>query len=452
MNLRYWFCFLRSPDRRRARAPSAVRAGECVVVPDTCCEAAPRFRDSAYSSILGIRSRWRPSGTTRPARPGRPTSCVSWTCSTRPPIALTQQSQPEQLERSKYSAAGWTTDSLGLVFGLTLDRYGNIYVTHTSCFNYGPDNVGIGGAGAIYRIDAVTGYVTVFAVLPNTYDTSISPPDGFPGLGNITYDCDHNQFFVTDEDDGKIYRLRSTNPNNASPATLLSTFDHGVADTGTPGWAPLGERLWAVQWHGNRIYYGIWVRMDSPPTPSQRDLSVALGAGGAFIPISDQKESPCADDGIHLLESTLGHQLRRRRRMLIGERGMYGPTNSYLTARGRSSTAARPVREGTSGCRRGTSSTSGSLALAALQRRRALTTTAALACVEHRRLSELPVLRLRHSRHGHLGRQPLDQPAHRLQRRSRLHKTQVGDVEVPCADTSHGEIHGRSSTIRTTTA
>ena len=223
-----------------ARAPRAeARALEgCALVPDTCCEAAPRFTAAAYAPFLGhpvmVGTFWNDSTGVL----GTP-YVLQVVDLFNPPLGrdCPLPSNPGQVDWNapKYRAAGWTTDSLGLVFGLTLDRYGNIYVTHTSCYNYPPsDNVGFGGPGAIYRIDAVTGFVSLFARLPNHKDPAVSPGvDAFPGLGNITYDCDHDQFFVSDIEDGRIYRLKSTNPSNASPATVLpNPFDHGVLDTG----------------------------------------------------------------------------------------------------------------------------------------------------------------------------------------------------------------------------
>src|SRR5213078_1188223 len=101
---------------------------------------------------------------------------------------------------TRYHGPGnsWTSDSLGTVFGLTLDEYGNIMVTHTSCYQTDL-NGGIFGAGpgAIYRINGNTGTMGVFCSLPNVADPGVTAGDNLPGLGNITYDCTHKQFFVT---------------------------------------------------------------------------------------------------------------------------------------------------------------------------------------------------------------------------------------------------------------
>ena len=72
-----------------------------------------------------------------------------------------------------------------------------------------------------------------------------------PGLGNIAYDCECNQLFVTNMEDGKIYRL-------SMGGTTLSTFDHATPDNGLPGFAPPGEKVWGIGVYNHRVYYGVW--------------------------------------------------------------------------------------------------------------------------------------------------------------------------------------------------
>lgn len=179
----------------------------------------------------------------------------------------------------------WNKGNLGTVFGLTIDDQGNIYLASSSCYNndYFPGNL----AGRIWKINATTGAFSQFNNLPNFADPSVSPGQNLPGLGNISFDCDHRQIFVTNEEDGKIYRLSMT--PNAAP---LSTFDPGAPDNGQPGWAPLGERLWAVQYHANRVYYSVWAEDEGRPsaTAANQIWSVALNGSGDFIAGSQQLE------------------------------------------------------------------------------------------------------------------------------------------------------------------
>src|SRR6185503_2485434 len=127
----------------------------------------------------------------------------------------------------------WNKDSLGTVFGLTLDKFGNIFVTHTSAYTPDAKAKVFGAAyGGVYRIDASTGKITTFCVLPNAFDASaVWPGEEYPGLGNISYDCRHEQFFVTDLEDGRIYRIKANGFNGAT-GTVQDFFDPMAPDNG----------------------------------------------------------------------------------------------------------------------------------------------------------------------------------------------------------------------------
>ena len=58
--------------------------------------------------------------------------------------------------------------------------------------------------------------------------------------------------FVTSFEDGQIHRVDMG-------GSVTSTFDPFAADDATPGYAPLGERLWGVGVHASRVYFGRWV-------------------------------------------------------------------------------------------------------------------------------------------------------------------------------------------------
>lgn len=125
-----------------------------------------------------------------------------------------------------------------------------------------------GSPGAIWKIDGLTGAVTLFS----TIETNSGP-----GLGDIAFDKAHRQFFVSDLDTGLINRI---DENGA----VLDTFDHGVAGRPAHGLAPVADdgavmdiqgaafdtedpdtwgytqderRVWAVQVHGGRVYYSV---------------------------------------------------------------------------------------------------------------------------------------------------------------------------------------------------
>ncbi len=133
----------------------------------------------------------------------------------------------------------WTTSDLGgSVFGVTVDDDLNIYTGLSSLFNLispisSPDFI---------RIDGVTGVPTVLATLPGT-----------AGMGQLEYHSACDQVFLTNLDDGMIYRF-DTNGN------LLSSFDPLGPDDGIDGLAPLGERLVALSFNPaeGRLYYSVW--------------------------------------------------------------------------------------------------------------------------------------------------------------------------------------------------
>lgn len=230
-------------------------------------------------------------------------------------------------------ANSWTGDSLGSVFGLTLDEYGNIFVTHTSC--YSGDMLGQvfgGGAGAVYRIDAATGKITTFCKLPNFQDTARPNPENWPGLGNITYDCNHKQFFVTNLEDGKIYRIKPVGVNGAT-GTVVETFDPLAPDNGLPGWAPLGQRLWGVQWHADRVYYGVWAQNAMQGASPNEIRSVALLPAGGFSTSSDQHELflPVIQ-GQNWSNPVADISFSADGKMLLGERGIQDDTYPFAHA------------------------------------------------------------------------------------------------------------------------
>ena len=66
----------------------------------------------------------------------------------------------------RYSDPDWNQNNLGNIFEYRHLDDGDIFVTSTRSWN--SDWPGIGGWGAIYRIDRYTGDITVFATLPNT--------------------------------------------------------------------------------------------------------------------------------------------------------------------------------------------------------------------------------------------------------------------------------------------
>lgn len=234
----------------------------------------------------------------------------------------------------------WTRANLGTVFGVAIDDIGRAFVAHASVYNSGfpRDAVGgLGGPGAIYAIDAASGAPSLFCQLPQTQDPAIVPAsESWPGIGNIAWDFDHGTLFASNFDDGRIYRIDGA-------GTVLDAWDHatdllsiGAAPEpgDAAGFAPLGERVWAVCPAGDRLYYSIWVE-DVARTNGTRDneiWSVRLDASGAIVtgtrqleismpPFSGTYSSPVSD--LDLDDSCC---------LLTAERSMSGDTTSTAHA------------------------------------------------------------------------------------------------------------------------
>lgn len=183
--------------------------------------------------------------------------------------------------------------NLGQVFGLALDDESppNIYITATSVygkFTGDPFQFGSGGAGGIYRIDGLTGAISLF------YSLDI----GEPSIGNICFDAATQRLYVTEMDEGLIYAI----PKIAGPPVV--TYDHGLigrtfvlgpaaAITGdilapATGFTKLGRRVWGVQAHGGRLYYAVYYEDTGRPnsTESNEIWSIALVSGTSPFDVS----------------------------------------------------------------------------------------------------------------------------------------------------------------------
>ncbi|MFO0783876.1 MAG: hypothetical protein U0636_09360 [Phycisphaerales bacterium] len=180
-----------------------------------------------------------------------------------------------------YEHPDWTYEKLGTVFGVTVDKDGNIYVAHTAVYNFGDrtGTVGGGGAGAIYKLDSASGTPSRLCKLPNI-ETCTPVNSCAPGLGNLTYSCDYDCIYCSDFEDGRIYRIKMD-------GTLLEAYDFGdqAIESAAPdtsdvaGAAPFGQRTWGVAIGRGRMYFSV-VRED-----------MSFGAAGTFneiwsIPLS----------------------------------------------------------------------------------------------------------------------------------------------------------------------
>ena len=252
-----------------------------------------------------------------------------------------------------YHHPDWSRANLGDVFGLTLDDKGNIYVAATSVYGFNHTGSLGASAGVIYKIPgdpfstSPLGVPTVFTSFVNaptyTIGSNLIPNTG-PKLGNIHYDCAHEKIYVSNFEDGLIYRLNPANGN------ILSTWDHGLQlpnssltpfpakpDSGTPGYTALGRRVWAVQSFNGRLYYSVW-NQDTSRHVSGTHLpneiwSVALDSAGDFVPTTNRRENLLTTNSVPPLSTTIPYlnysnpvsdiSFGPRGTMLLAERSMY---------------------------------------------------------------------------------------------------------------------------------
>ena len=246
---------------------------------DDCCGTAPRF--TGFPGGVAVLTQQGSPGTNA-------LEVIDISNQGTAPIGANWAAAPFY---SNSNPTNWTRNELGSVFGVTLDAQGNIYVTHSSVYgdrqntcsgtvflgdalgSLSADTANPGGRpGAIYKVSTATGVASLLATLPNASDPVYAGlygvSESYPGLGNICYDCATDNLYVSNHEDGRIYRLSTS-------GTKRSTFAHGsgtVASGGAadpndpPGFVPLansagsarGQRVWAVRTHDGRLYYSVW--------------------------------------------------------------------------------------------------------------------------------------------------------------------------------------------------
>lgn len=210
----------------------------------------------------------------------------------------------------RYSDPSWRPETLGGILGLAIDEDGNIFVSASETWTNDQEGIAL-SMGAIYKIDTYSGAVSIFAIL-DVDNTS---------LGSITYDCEHDQFFVSNFNDGRIYRL-----DHASGVTL-DTFDHGTAWNNLPGPAPLGERVFGLEVNGGRLYYALWNEdIANPSSAAHNEIwSVALSAAGIPIIGTEVMEIEVSDYSGQTFSSPVADiDFSSNKRMYLAERSQYG--------------------------------------------------------------------------------------------------------------------------------
>lgn len=229
----------------------------------------------------------------------------------------------------------WTVGNIGQVFGVaTDDATGDIYLAATDV--YALDNssrlsaTGPAGPAGIYKSNfyspnTISALVTtVNAASANTVGSNTIPNTGGlgNGIGNVTYDYDHQQLFASNLEDGRIYRI------DALTGNVLSIFDPFTLDLGNVGMPNRQETPWGIGYFAGKVYFAV-------RAGGHEIYSIALDASGEFM-ANQQGSTGLFDDsaGSSVLElTTRAFQLKvtdiafcKTGRMLISERG--GPHNA----------------------------------------------------------------------------------------------------------------------------
>lgn len=358
---------LTSPASAQPRRPQEVQASPRIKIPPggekheppidigpispayPCCgkkpplKEIPNYSTSTYAQFTGqvaVATNYNNPNST-PSKP----AVVIWDLTKQNLSGVplgTQWSSTSNPATDSYSHPAWTMANLGDVFGLTLDGSGNIYVASTRV--YGSANLGSAvvtpgtpGPADIYKLNGMTGSVTRFVQTANApiYTSGNKIPNTGAGLGNIHFSCDYDKFYVSNFEDGKIYRIDAA-------GAILNLFDHGqslqtpIPDTQTNGFTPLGRRPWAVQVFNGRLYYSIWSEdIYRGSTLANEIWSVALDMTGNFTGLpkleitlpafSGNFSSPVSDISF----STTGRMLLAERTM-TADAGVYAHSSRLL--------------------------------------------------------------------------------------------------------------------------
>lgn len=223
-----------------------------------------------------------------------------------------------------YHHPSWHIDSIGNIFGMTIDGCGNVYAA-ASCnyasFFFGFESVlrygELGGgandlnaAGTVYKIDGQTAQASAWAVLPQQAfsfeqvgcETFITVPRVTgPGLGNLTYSYNNQTFYVTNFEDGRIYRLDTL-------GTILESYDPFDLDNGAVGTPPIDQLPYGITLNLNEdiLFFGT-VGSENFNGPNSGIYSIPLNPDGSFSGTVDNSVMPPGATWDNLVGTELTH-------------------------------------------------------------------------------------------------------------------------------------------------
>lgn len=254
------------------RAPFPLRKGELVT---TCCSEGPYLQSWTNPLDLCVK--------VVDVRAGGPTG-ANW------PAPMFSNEFPP-------GPNTWNYQNLGEVFGVTLDdaEATNIFVAASTSFGFFPP--GPSGPGGVYKLGGCDGRIHPWLVTGSGALNTNTLPNTGPALGNLCHDRRHQQFFVSNFEDGKIYRVKDL----GTKGNVVQVFDPFGADDGLSGFAPLGERVWAVHvssdYDPTKLFFSVWLRDETnmatpwptdpawgpaPLFPNNAIFAVGLDAQGAI--------------------------------------------------------------------------------------------------------------------------------------------------------------------------
>lgn len=189
------------------------------------------------------------------------------------------------------SHPSWSFDSIGTVFGIAIDASKNIYVAATSI--YSVNLFKAAGAGGVYVLDDATWQATPFMYTVNSGVWNLNPtmiPNTGPSLGNIAYDKYNNQLFLTNFEDGKIYRIKIVPSGTTVIGNIVEIFDPLPANNDvTAGFPPYGDIPWGIGVTKSpltnivSVYYGVWwENLNNTGTQQNAIGKVDLNPGGSI--------------------------------------------------------------------------------------------------------------------------------------------------------------------------
>jgi len=165
--------------------------------------------------------------------------------------------------------ASWTAANIGQVFGIAIDDDKNIYLAASHIYAQGVSPTPAQNAipAQVYKCSGPTWNAVPWVALPNTGTGNLN------GIGNIAFDKKNKQLFVSNLEDGKIYRYNTA-------GQFQDTYDPWLADISSAGIVGLSEQVWGVgvnyEAGATKVYFG---RLRG----AVREMySVTLNADGSF--------------------------------------------------------------------------------------------------------------------------------------------------------------------------